>query len=142
MAHVSLDQWHVSSVPEVSTRLFPWHLKLSNPYTMKIKTGDMVRIMVGKDKGKEGKVMQTFPDMGLVVVEGIRASTRHLKPRGQTTKTGEKAAGQRVSYNAPIRVDNVALVQDKVAGRVGYKVDADGKKERVLKTKKGAVTIG
>ena len=73
---------------------------------MKITTGNMVRVMVGKDRGKEGKVVQAFPRLGLVVVEGIRSTTRHIKARGNQP-------GQKVSYNAPIRVENVTLVSGK-----------------------------
>lgn len=110
---------------------------------MKIKTGDTVRVTVGKDKGKEGKVMQTFPKLNLIVIEGLRASVRHLKPRGaKKTQSGEKVTGQRVNYNAPIRVDNVALVHEKNIGRVGYKMSEGGKKVRVLKTRKGIQEIG
>lgn len=74
---------------------------------MKIKAGDMVRVTAGKDRGKEGKVVQALPRLGLVVVEGVRTSVRHLKPRG-------KQPGQRVNYQAPIRVENVVLVTKEV----------------------------
>lgn len=106
---------------------------------MKIKTGDMVRVMVGKDKGKEGKVVQAFPKDGLVVVEGVRTSTRHLKARRGTQAS--EAKGQKVTFNAPIRVSNVALVSGKDTGRVGYKMAADGKKSRVLHAKKALKDI-
>jgi large subunit ribosomal protein L24 len=109
---------------------------------MKIKTGDTVRVMVGKDKGKEGKVMQTFPGQGLVVVEGVRSSTRHLSAKkGGRTADGKKAEGQKVTFNAPIRVDNVAIVSGKATGRVGYQV-ASGKKTRILRVKKTVKEIG
>ena len=57
---------------------------------MKIKAGDMVRVTAGKDRGKEGKVVQALPRLGLVVVEGVRNSVRHIKARG-------KQPGQRVN---------------------------------------------
>lgn len=109
---------------------------------MKIKTGDTVRVMVGKDKGKEGKVMQTFPDLGLVVIEGVRQSVRHIGPKGRRGARAQGQEGQRVTYNAPIRVDNVALVHEKTTGRVGFKKLDDGKKVRVLRSKKGVQEIG
>jgi len=109
---------------------------------MKIKTGDTVRIMVGKDKGKEGKVMQTFPDQGLVVVEGVRSSTRHLSAKKTRGADGKKAEGQKVTFNAPLRVDNVAIVSGKTVGRVGYQVTAGGQKTRVLRVKKTVKEIG
>lgn len=70
---------------------------------MKIKAGDMVRVTAGKDRGKEGKVVQALPRLGLVVVDGVRTSVRHLKARG-------KQPGQRVTYQAPIRVENVTKI--------------------------------
>ncbi len=108
---------------------------------MKIKTGDMVRIMVGKDKGKEGKVMQTFPGRGLVVVEGVRSSVRHLSAKKARPVDGKQPEGQKVTYNAPLRVDNVALVSGKTVGRVGYEVKGE-KKVRVLRVKKTVKEIG
>src|SRR3989339_2182101 len=93
---------------------------------MKIKTGDNVRVMAGKHKGKEGKVIQTFPALNKVVVEGVNMTIKHVKARG-------KQPGQRVSYNAPLRADNVAVVgQDGKVGRVGATfVEKDGKKKKV-----------
>ena len=110
---------------------------------MKIKTGDMVRVMVGKDKGKEGKVTQTFPDLGLVVVEGVRQTVKHISPKRMrpTAKADAKPEGQKVTYNGPIRAENVMVVSGGTVGRVGYKV-TDGKKTRVLHTKKSVKDIG
>ena len=71
---------------------------------MKIKTGDIVRVLSGKHKGKEGKVTQALPKLGLVVVEGVNETVRHLKARG-------KQPGQRITYNAPLRVEKVTLVK-------------------------------
>ena len=73
---------------------------------MKIKTGDNVRILSGKDKGKQGKVTQVLPKLGMVVVEGVNTTVRHLKPRGQQ-------AGQRVNYSGPIRIEKVSLISEK-----------------------------
>lgn len=100
---------------------------------MKIKTGDMVKITTGKDKGKTGKVLQVFPILEKIVVEGVNTSVKHLKARGKT-------AGQRVEFTAPIDASNVAVVGKNGTGRIGYKfIDKDGKKVkvRVLKTKEG-----
>ncbi|MBM5789551.1 50S ribosomal protein L24 [Candidatus Parcubacteria bacterium] len=100
---------------------------------MKIKTGDKVRIIAGKDKGKEGNILQVFPELGRVVVEGANIMTRHLKGRGER-------AGQKIQYPSPLSVSNVQLVSPKTgkAGRVGYKrIEKDGKrvKIRVLRVK-------
>lgn len=73
---------------------------------MNIKTGDKVRVMSGKDKGKEGKVTQVLPKLGMVVVEGLNQTVRHVKPRGNQP-------GQRVNYNGPIRMEKVSLISEK-----------------------------
>ena len=100
---------------------------------MKIKTGDKVRIISGKDSGKEGNVIQVFPELDRVVVEGLNMMTRHLKGR-----SGQP--GQKVQFPSPLHVSNVKLLSPKTGsvGRVGYKlVEKDGKstKIRVLRTK-------
>lgn len=73
---------------------------------LRIKTGDMVKIIAGKDKGKTGKVLQTFPAMGRVVVEGANASRRHLKAR----RSGEK--GQTVEFSMPMHASNVQPITE------------------------------
>lgn len=103
---------------------------------MKIKSGDKVRVLTGKDRNKEGKVLQVFPNRERVVVEGVNMLTKHLKGRGEH-------AGQKIQFSSPMHVSNVQLVSEKsgIHGRIGYKmIDADGtkKKIRVLR-KKGAV---
>jgi large subunit ribosomal protein L24 len=96
---------------------------------MKIKKGDNVMVMAGKDRGKTGKVIQVFPVEGKVVVEGVNATVKHAKTR----KQGEK--GQKIEYNGPINASNVMLVDAKTGKptRVGYKVMEDGRKVRVMK---------
>lgn len=106
---------------------------------MKIKTGDNVRVLAGKHKGKEGKVLQTFPEKQLVVVEGVNLATKHIKAKGKGTP------GQRVTFNAPMPASRVAVVLNGERGRVGYSfITKDGKttKVRVLRTKKGVNEIG
>jgi len=103
---------------------------------MKIKTGDKVRVLAGKDRGKEGTVMQVFPKLDRIVVEGVNIATRHL--RG-----GQGRQGQKISFPAPIHVSNVRVVSEKSgkSGRVGYKfLEKDGKqkKVRVLNFKDGS----
>lgn len=70
-----------------------------------IKTGDTVKVLAGKDKGKTGKVVQAFPKLGRVVVEGVAVTKRHLK----TKATGAK--GQVVEFSMPIDASNVMLVE-------------------------------
>lgn len=94
---------------------------------MKIKANDKVKIIKGKDRGKEGKVVQVFPKEGKVVVEGANVMFKHIKSRGQ----GQP--GERVEFNAPIPVENVMLISPHTGKpvRVNYKVLEDGKKVRV-----------
>lgn len=96
---------------------------------MKIKKGDNVKVMAGKDKGKTGKVMQVFPAEGRVVIDGVNKTSKHAKTR----KEGEK--GQKIEFFAPISASNVMLLDPKSGKptRVGYKVMEDGRKVRVAK---------
>jgi large subunit ribosomal protein L24 len=96
---------------------------------MKIKKGDLVQVIAGKDKGKQGTVIQCFPKLNKVVVEGANQLVKHLRPQ----QGGEK--GQRVEFFAPIHVSNVQVVcpQEKKATRVGFTRLEDGSKKRVSK---------
>lgn len=93
---------------------------------MKIKKGDNVIVLQGKDKGKTGKVLKAFHVDERVVVEGVNISKKHQKAR-QRGKSGEI-----IDVTMPIHVSNVALVDPKTKKptRVGYKM-VDGKKVRV-----------
>lgn len=95
---------------------------------MKIKTNDMVIIVAGKDKGKQGKVLKTFPKTNKIIVEGVNIQTKHEKPRGPESPGGiQKIEG-------PIDISN-AMYFDSKAGkgsRVGYKVE-NGTKVRISK---------
>ncbi|HBR80479.1 MAG: 50S ribosomal protein L24 [Candidatus Uhrbacteria bacterium GW2011_GWE2_45_35] len=95
---------------------------------MKIKTGDMVRVLAGKDKGKQGKVLQVFPKLERVVVEGLNLCVRHLRSR----RRGD--AGQKITFPAPLQVSNLQLISPKsgTGGRIGKKIiEKDGKKTTV-----------
>jgi large subunit ribosomal protein L24 len=95
---------------------------------MKIRKGDNVIIIAGKDKGMSGKVLNAFPKTSRVVVEGVNLKKRHKKP----TKSGQQ--GQIIDKINPIHVSNVMLVDPKNSKptRIGYK-DVKGKKVRVAK---------
>ena len=71
---------------------------------IRIKTGDTVKVIAGKDKGKTGKVVQVFPALNRIVVEGVNIAKRHLRTRRQ----GEK--GQIVEFSMPVNASNVLLV--------------------------------
>ncbi|MBB4894550.1 large subunit ribosomal protein L24 [Streptomyces olivoverticillatus] len=101
---------------------------------MKIKKGDLVQVITGKDKGKQGKVVQAFPADNRVLVEGVNRVKKHTKA-GQTAR-GSKTGGI-VTTEAPIHVSNVQLIVEKdgkkVVTRVGYRFDDEGNKIRVAK---------
>lgn len=95
---------------------------------MKVKTGDTVRIMAGKDKGKQGKVIQVFPEQDKVIVEGLNMAVRHLRTRRRDQ------AGQKIQFPGPLHVSNVQVISPKsgTAGRTGYKfIEKDGKRVKV-----------
>ena len=95
---------------------------------MKIKKGDTVLIISGKDKGKKGKIIKAFPKERKVLIEGVNLKKKHQKPK----KTGEK--GQIIEKPAPINVSNAKLICSKCnkAVRIGYKI-AGSKKYRICK---------
>lgn len=74
---------------------------------MKLKTGDQILVIRGKDRGKKGKILQAFPLWGRVSVEGVNVLSKHIRPQ----KRGQK--GQKVSFPAPISAANVQLVCPK-----------------------------
>ena len=98
---------------------------------MKIKKGDTVRVIAGKDKGKEGKVSAVDVKNGTVTVEGVNMHTRHTKPSAQNQNGGI------ITQEGPIHISNVMLVVHVQVTRVGFKVE-DGKKVRIAK-KNGSV---
>ena len=95
----------------------------------KIKSDDLVKVMKGKDRGKTGKIIQVFPDVGLVVVEGLNIRYKHLRSRGKGKP------GQKVQFSAPMHVDNVQLVCPKCQKdtRVGFKLLEQSNKVRICK---------
>lgn len=98
---------------------------------MKIKKGDMVVVIAGKERNKTGKVLRTLSKDDRVVVEGLNKVVRHMrKTKGR--------AGERVSFEAPIHVSNVMVLDPKTkkGSRVGYHLTKDGKKERISKKSK------
>lgn len=94
---------------------------------MKIKKGDNVVVITGKDKGKKGKVLEVLPKNGRVIVDNVNIVSRHTKPRSAEDKGGI------VKKPAPIEASNVMVLCDcGKATRVAYKM-VDGKKVRVCK---------
>jgi large subunit ribosomal protein L24 len=99
---------------------------------MKVKKGDTVVVIAGKDKGAKGKVIQAYPDRDRVLVEGVNRIKKHT--RISTTQRGAKTGGI-VTQEAAIHISNVALVDSEgKPTRVGYRIDDSGQKIRVART--------
>jgi len=94
---------------------------------VKIHKGDLVVVLQGKDRGKEGVVMKALPKDNKVIVEGVNIAKKHQKATRATMQAGI------IDKDMPIDVSNVALVHKGKPTRVGYKVEADGTKVRVAK---------
>ena len=84
---------------------------------MKIKKGDTVRVIAGKDKGKEGKVSAVDVKNGTVTVEGVNMHTKHTKPSAQNQNGGI------ITQEGPIHISNVMLVVKGQVTRVGFNVE-------------------
>ena len=102
----------------------------------KLKKGDHVVVLAGRDKGKEGDVLRVMPKDGRAIVSGVNLVIRH-------TRQTQSAQGGRLSKEAPIDLSNIALVDPKDGGptRVGFKFLEDGTKVRFAK-KSGEVIDG
>ena len=95
--------------------------------TMKIKKGDTVKVIAGKDNNKEGKVLSVDVKNGKVLVEGVNMVTKHSKPSQANPNGGI------IQKEAPIDMSNVMYVHKGKATRIGFKVE-DGKKVRIAKS--------
>ena len=94
--------------------------------TLKIKKGDTVKVIAGKDKGTEGKVVSVDAKNSKVVVEGVNMITKHTKPSAANQNGGI------IQKEAPIDLSNVMYVHNGKPTRIGFKMDGD-KKVRVAK---------
>ncbi|PIT97954.1 MAG: 50S ribosomal protein L24 [Candidatus Andersenbacteria bacterium CG10_big_fil_rev_8_21_14_0_10_54_11] len=95
---------------------------------LRIRTGDTVAVISGKDRGKTGPVLAAMPHKGRVLVEGVHVVQKHIRPR----RAGEK--GQRVSVAAPLPVSNVQLVCPACKKRTRVAIDrTDGERRRMCK---------
>ncbi len=105
-------------------------MKKENAYSGKLKTGDRVKVIAGKDKNKKGKVLQVFVDRNRASVEGVNLAIKYLKPR----KQGEK--GQKVEFPAPMNISNLMLLCPKCnkGVRVKHKfLEKTGKKAKKVR---------
>ncbi len=98
-------------------------------HRMHVKTGDTVQIISGKDKGKIGEIIKSFPELSKVIVKGVNIRTKHIKP----VQEGE--SGRIDTAEAPIHSSKVMAYSTKqsVASRIAYTVTSEGKKVRMLK---------
>ena len=94
---------------------------------MKIKKGDNVMVMTGKDKGKKGAVVKAFPKENKILLDGVNVVKKHVKKGAKGS-----SKGQIVEKAMPINVSNVMIIDGGKPTRVGYKMEA-GKKVRIAK---------
>ncbi len=95
---------------------------------LKVKKGDRVVVIAGRDKGKRGEVLSVIPDENRALVQGINVVVRHQKQ-------SQQQEGGKISKEAPIHISNIA-VEDPASGeasRIGYKILDDGRKVRFAK---------
>ena len=97
---------------------------------MKVRKGDTVLVIAGKDKGAKGKVIKAYPSSNKVLVEGVNRIKKHTPIT--TTQRGSRSGGI-ITQEAPIHVSNVMIVDsDGKPARVGYRIDGEtGKKVRI-----------
>ncbi len=99
---------------------------------MKLRKGDRVKVIAGKDLGKDGVIMRVLREKNKVIVEGVNIAKKHQKPTRATMQAGI------IDKDMPVHVSNVALICGSCgATRVGYRFDESGKKQRVCRKCKG-----
>jgi|HigsolmetaAR202D_1030399.scaffolds.fasta_scaffold14717_3 large subunit ribosomal protein L24 len=101
---------------------------------MKLKKGDTVVVITGKDKGKQGEIQRVLPAENKVIVSGVNTATKHAKARRPNDKAGI------IDRDMPIHASNVMLVHKGKPVRVGYEF-RDGKKVRVAKLGGGKTEV-
>ena len=96
---------------------------------MKLKKGDRVRVISGKDVGKEGEITRVFPEAERVIVDGVNVAKRHQRATGQTMQGGI------IDKDMPLHISNVAIICSGCNSptRVGYRFESDGTKVRVCR---------
>jgi large subunit ribosomal protein L24 len=94
---------------------------------MKIKQGDTVKVIAGKDKGKTGTVLTTLKDTDQVIIEGVNVAKRHQKNRRT------RSQGQIIEKSMPIHVSNVSLMEGDSVVRAGYTFEGEGDKRKKVR---------
>ncbi|HET9771724.1 MAG TPA: 50S ribosomal protein L24 [Acidimicrobiia bacterium] len=101
---------------------------------MKLKKGDRVKVIAGKDVGKDGVIMRVLPEKNKVIVEGVNIAKKHQRPTRATMQGGI------IDKDMPIHASNVALICGSCgATRLGYRFDDAGKKIRICRKCKADV---
>lgn len=97
-----------------------------------IKKGDMVKVLAGEDRSKQGRVLEVDRERMIAIVEGLNINKKHSKPSTANPQGGI------VDQEGPIHISNLMLIDAKSGepGRVGRRLDKEGKLERYVKTKK------
>ena len=111
---------------------------------MRLLLGDTVRVLTGKDKGKEGKITEVKRAEGKVVVEGLNVVIKHQKPRSAGAP-GAAGQGGRIEQSMPFPASKVQLIDPadgKTATRVGIRVTESGERVRFAKKSGGVITNG
>jgi len=101
---------------------------------MKLRKGDKVQVLSGKDKGKEGTITRVLLEKNRVIVEGVNVVKKHQKAGGQSQGRQVRQGGI-IDRDMPIHASNVAIISpaDGKPTRVGYRFDDDGGKHRICK---------
>jgi large subunit ribosomal protein L24 len=92
---------------------------------MKLKKGDRVVVLKGKDRGKEGVIASVDPKKNKIIVDGINVAKKHQKSTKATMQAGI------IDKDMPLDASNVAIVSKGKPSRIGYRVEADGSKVRI-----------
>jgi large subunit ribosomal protein L24 len=111
---------------------------------MKLRKGDTVQVVTGKDQGKQGTILQVLPGSDKVIVSGVNTASKHMKPgrRGRNSRAPQQQdRGGIIDIDMPVHVSNVMLVHNGKPVRVGYQISPDGKKVRIAKTGGGKTEV-
>jgi large subunit ribosomal protein L24 len=101
---------------------------------MKLRKGDRVQVIAGKDLGKDGVIMRVLPEANRVIVEGVNVAKKHQRPQRATMQAGI------IDKDMPLHVSNVALICNTCGPtRIGYRFDDAGRKVRVCRKCRGDV---
>ena len=94
---------------------------------MKLKKGDRVVVLTGKDRGKEGVIMHVMPKDGKVIIDGVNVAKRHQR------STSATQTASIIDKLMPVDASNVAVLSQGKPSRVGYRIEGDGSKVRIAK---------